>query len=150
MLLRRLGLIQDRGAFEIVERLRGRLRSLQAANSYLERQRDLGAISVAVYEEVRLELEEDQAQLEAERAEARDMASALRREEVTALRRKLLLVRKESLRQASMDGAIDEGVMKSLVGELDEKLHHLDEVHEDAIEELDELDDKGEEKNKEA
>ena len=137
-LLRRLGLIQDRGAFEIVERLRGRLRALQAATSYLERQRDLGAISMAVYEEVQLELKEDQMQLEAERAEARDMASAVRREEVTALRRKLLLVRKESLRQASMDGAIDEGVMKSLVGELDEKLHRLDELHEDEIEELEE------------
>ena len=138
MLLKRLGIIQDRGAFLTVERLRGRLRAQQAAVSYLERQRELGAIAAEVYQEVNRELDAERKLLEQERADAREMAAAVRREEVTALRRKLLLVRKESLRQASADGAIDEGVMKSLVGELDEQLHHLDEVHEDEIEELEE------------
>ena len=128
-LLKRLGLIQDRKAFEIVERLRGRLRSQQAAVGYLERQHELGVVTPPVYQEVRRELEAEQKKLEAERAEAREMASAVKREEVAALRRKLLLVRKESLRQASVDGAIDEQVMRSLVGELDEDLHQMDAEH---------------------
>jgi len=136
LLLRRLGLVPDRKAFEIVERLRGRLRAQQAAVGYLERQRELGVITSEVYQEVHDELEGERERLEQERAEAREMAHAVRREEVTALRRKLLLVRKESLRQAQADGAIDEQVMKALVGELDEQLHHLDEVHEDEIEDL--------------
>ncbi len=55
-LLRRLGLVQDRRAFEIVERLRGRLRALQAALRHLDRQRELGVIPLPVYEELHAEL----------------------------------------------------------------------------------------------
>ena len=126
LLLKRLGLVKDRAAFEIVERLRGRLRSLQAALSYLERQREVGVVPEPVYQEVHRELLLEQQRLAEDREEARHMVEAVRREEVHALRRKLLLVRKESLRQAMSDDAIDELVMRSLVGELDEKLHSLE------------------------
>lgn len=128
-LLRRLGLASDRRAFELVERLRGRLRALQSALSYLERQRELGVIPPLVYDELRQELKAESAQLQQEREEARDMVEQVRQEEVLAIRRKLLLVRKESLRQASVDGAIDPDVMRRLVGELDEKLHLLELSH---------------------
>jgi len=124
-LLKRLGLAQDRRAFEQVERMRGRLRALQAALSYLERQRELGVIPAAVYDELQHELGEEAKRLKAEQEQARDMLEQVRSEELLALRRKLLLVRKESLRQASLDGAIDHDVMRQLVGELDEKLHHM-------------------------
>ena len=132
LLLKKMGLVPDRKAFELVERLRGRLRSQQAAAGFLDRQHELGVITTPVYEALHEELERERERLEAERAEAREMAVAVREEEVMALRRKLLLVRKESLRQASVDGAIDERVMRSLVGELDEDLHLLDEAHDAA------------------
>lgn len=128
-LLRRLGLASDRRAYELVERLRGRLRALQSALSYLERQRELGVIPPPVYDELRQELKAESDQLQQEREEARDMVAQVRQEEILAIRRKLLLVRKESLRQASVDGAIDPDVMRRLVGELDEKLHRLELTH---------------------
>ena len=132
-LLRRLGLVTDRKAFEMVERMRGRLRALQAALSYLERQREIGMIPPAVYEELQAELRREAESLQREQAQARDMVQQVRREEIVALRRKLLLVRKESLRQASIDGAIDPDVMRQLVGELDEQLHQLDLSHQGGV-----------------
>ena len=129
LLLQKLGLVQDRKAFEIVERLRGRLRSIQSALAFLDRQHDMGVISEEIYQEVHKELFNEQDRLRQDQEEARDMAKAIREEEAQALRRKLLIVRKESLRQASTDGAIDEMVMRSLVGELDERLHHMDLAH---------------------
>jgi CPA1 family monovalent cation:H+ antiporter len=136
-LLKRLGLVSDRRAFELVERLRGRLRALQAALSYLERQRELGVIPVAVYEEMQSELKREAESLQQERESARDTVDQVRKEEILALRRKLLLVRKESLRQASVDGAIDPDVMRRLVGELDEQLHQLELQQHGATEPLD-------------
>jgi CPA1 family monovalent cation:H+ antiporter len=128
-LLRRLGLVRDRRAFELVEGLRGRLRALQAALSYLERQRETGVIPEAVYAEVHQELVQERRLLQHEREEVRDLEREVRHEELTALRRRLLLIRKEALRQAQADGAIDDRVMRSLVGELDEQLHQMDLVH---------------------
>jgi len=128
-LLRRMGLTSDRRAYDLVERLRGRLRALQSALSYLERQRELGTIPIPVYEELQQELKAESDQLQQEREEARGMVEQVRQEEILAIRRKLLLVRKESLRQASVDGAIDPDVMRRLVGELDEKLHQLELSH---------------------
>jgi CPA1 family monovalent cation:H+ antiporter len=136
-LLKRLGLVSDRRAFEVVERLRGRLRALQAALSYLERQRELGVIPVAVYDELQGELRREAESLQQEREAARDTVDQVRKEEILALRRKLLLVRKESLRQASVDGAIDPDVMRRLVGELDEQLHQLELHQQGATEPLD-------------
>jgi CPA1 family monovalent cation:H+ antiporter len=128
-LLKKLGLASDRKAFEIVERMRARLRALHAALSYLERQREIGVVPPVVYEEARSELQREAEALQREQEQARDMEDQIRQEEMLALRRKLLLVRKESLRQASVDGAIDPDVMRVLVGELDEKLHHLELSH---------------------
>jgi CPA1 family monovalent cation:H+ antiporter len=128
-LLRRLGLTPDRGAFEIVEALRGQLRALQASMSYLERQRELGVISEEVYKQLQQEVKREADRLLEQRHLAKEMEERVRQEEIHALRRKLLLVRKESMRQASVDGAIDELVMRKLVGELDERLHHLDMAH---------------------
>lgn len=128
-LLEKLGLSSDRRAYEIVERMRGRLRALQAALSYLERQREIGVIPQAVYDEAQVELQREAEALQREQEASRDMVDMVRQEEVLALRRKLLLVRKESLRQASVDGAIDPDVMRVLVGELDEKLHDLELSH---------------------
>ena len=129
LLLQKLGLVRDRKAFEIVERLRGRMRSIQSALSFLDRQHDMGVISEEIYQEVHQELINEQERLRQDQEEARDLAEAIRREEALALRRKLLIVRKESLRQASADGAIDELVMRTLVGELDERIHHMDLAH---------------------
>ncbi len=147
LLLRKLGLVRDRKAFEIVERLRGRVRSIQAALSFLDRQHDMGVISEQTYQEVHRELINERERLREDSEEARDMAEAVREEEAEALRRELLIVRKESLRQASADGAIDEMVSRSLVGELDERLHHMDLSHQmDEDEELEEaLEERGEE-----
>ena len=131
-LLRRLGLASDRRAFEIVESLRGRLRALVAARSYLERQRELGVIPEAVYEQFSAELKGEAEALLRERSEASELVERVRQEEIHALRRKLLLVRKESLRQAQADGAIDDRVMRRLVDALDEELHHVDLAHHNA------------------
>jgi CPA1 family monovalent cation:H+ antiporter len=132
-LLRRLGLASDRAAFEIVEALRGQLRALQAAMSYLERQRELGVISEAVYHQLHQETKREADKLLEQRHLAKEMEDRVRKEELHALRRKLLLVRKESMRQASVDGAIDDVVMRKLVGELDERLHLLDESHHEEV-----------------
>ena len=140
LLLQKLGLVQDRKAFEIVERLRGRLRSLQAAMMFLDRQHDMGVIAEENYHEVHTELLDEQERLREDQEDAREMAEAIRREEARALRRKLLIVRKESLRRASSDGAIDEMVMRGLVGELDERIHHMD-MHHDQDQELEQADD---------
>ncbi len=131
-LLRRLGLVQDRTAFTIVEKLRGRLRSLHEALSYLDRQQKMGIISEFACQVLRKELEQETRRLENAREQSQELVARVREEEIIALRRKLLLVRKESLRQASVDGAINERVMRTLVGELDEKIHQLDHDHEES------------------
>jgi CPA1 family monovalent cation:H+ antiporter len=137
-LLRKLGLAADRSAFEIVETLRGQLRALQSGMSYLERQRELGIIPEGVYGSLNDELKQEADELLSRRDLAEEMEEQVRKEEVHALRRKLLLVRKESLRQASVDGAIDELVMRKLVGQLDERLHTLDEAHHEEVEAFEE------------
>jgi hypothetical protein len=101
--------------------------------SYLERQRELGVISEQVYRQLQQEVKREADQLLEQRHLAKDMEQRVRQEEMHALRRKLLLVRKESMRQASVDGAIDEVVMRRLVGELDERLHQLDVAHHEEV-----------------
>jgi monovalent cation:H+ antiporter, CPA1 family len=122
LLLRRLGLVVDRGGDDAVARLRGRRRALDAALRYLERQRELGGISSATYEEIRQELSAESKELAEEREKLKDLSGRVAREEVHALRRQLLMVRKEALRQASLEGSLDEKVTRKLVGEIDQRL----------------------------
>lgn len=130
-LLRRLGLAKSRKAFEVVERLRGRMRALHSALAYLDRQREEGVVAEEIHVVLRKELTDELEALKRQRQQSEGMVARVRQEELLTLRRKILLVRKASLHQASADGAVDERVMRQLVGELDEKLHLLDHASEE-------------------
>lgn len=126
-LLRLAGLARDRSGQLRLDEIRGRLRSIQAANRFLDHQRETGTIDDEAYETMRVELEEEIRELERQRGETKDIEEQVRREEMLELRRHLLLVRKSALRDALGDGQISEKAARKLIGQIDEQLHRLQE-----------------------
>jgi len=119
------GLAKERGGQQRLQEIRGRLRGLQAALRFLDRQREAGTVDKEMYEELHAELHDDLRALEQQRAETRDVEDQMRKEELGEQRRQILQVRKAALRQAQADGHVSEKVARRLVGELDERLHRM-------------------------
>jgi CPA1 family monovalent cation:H+ antiporter len=124
-LLRWLGLSRDRSEQEKLQEIRGRLRALQAALRFLDRQREAGTVDPEMYEQVHDEMVQEMKALEIVRAQTRDIEDLMRREELSELRRQLLQVRKAALRQARVDGHVSETISRRLIGEIDEILHEM-------------------------
>jgi len=124
-LLNWLGLARDLSGQRRLQEIRGRLRGLQAALRFLDRQRESGTVDKELYEEVHGELLDELRQLEEQRTETKDVEKLMRREELSEMQRQLLQVRKAALRQARSDGHVGEKTVRRLIGELDEKLHHM-------------------------
>jgi monovalent cation:H+ antiporter, CPA1 family len=119
------GLARERGGQQRLQEIRGRLRGLQAALRFLDRQREAGTVDKEMYEELHAELDDDLRALEQQRVETRDVEDQMRKEELSEQRRQILQVRKAALRQAQSDGHVSEKVVRRLVGELDERLHRM-------------------------
>jgi CPA1 family monovalent cation:H+ antiporter len=124
-LLSWLGLAKDRGGQERLQEVRGRLRGLQAAIRFLDRQREAGTVDKEMYEQVHEEMLEELKQLEQQRFETKVIEELMRREELQELKRQLLQVRKAALRQAQVDGHVSERITRRLVGEIDDILHGM-------------------------
>jgi CPA1 family monovalent cation:H+ antiporter len=130
-LLRWLGLARDRREQEKLQELRGRLRALQAAIRFLDRQRESGTVDPGMYQEVHDDMLQEMKALEIVRAQTRDIEDLMRREELNELRRQLLQVRKAALRQARVDGHVSETISRRLIGEIDGILHGMGKSEED-------------------
>ncbi|MBW2704031.1 MAG: hypothetical protein JRF33_24690, partial [Deltaproteobacteria bacterium] len=72
------------------------------------------------------ELMEEKTELEARRKEDPVIEGKVREEEHRELSRQILLLRKVAVQKAQVDRLLGEGVARRLVGELDERLHELD------------------------
>ncbi|RME28848.1 MAG: Na+/H+ antiporter [Deltaproteobacteria bacterium] len=119
------GLSKDRLGVRAVEEIRGRLRAIQAALRHLAHQRETGTVDEEMYGQLHSELTEELKQIEAQRAETKDIEQQVREQELLEHRRQLLLVRKAALRDAMVDGQIGEKVARRLIGQVDEQLHKL-------------------------
>jgi len=124
-LLMWLGLARDRSEQEKLQEIRGRLRGLQAALRFLDRQREAGTVDPEMYEEIHEEMVQELKALEMVRAQTREVEDLMRREELSELRRQLLQVRKAALRQARVDGHVSETISRRLIGEIDQTLHEM-------------------------
>ncbi|MCA9669072.1 MAG: cation:proton antiporter [Myxococcales bacterium] len=128
--LRRFGLVGHSGAdADAIAELQGRMRAWEAAWAELELQRRNGAIDEEVYKELKQELADEQRRLADARGELRGGLEALRAVERKLALARLLNARKEALRKAANEGAIDRRVMRQLVGEIDEALHRGVDAH---------------------
>jgi len=126
LLLRLFGIGRDKGFREDAVLLRTRLRSLNEAERYLERQHEAGAVLPEVYEELREDFVNRRNDLEETGRRLRIDAGAVLDEERRELERQLALVEKESVRQSYAQGALDEHLMRRLVREIDDRILSLE------------------------
>ncbi|HHQ48242.1 MAG TPA: hypothetical protein ENK19_05090 [Acidobacteria bacterium] len=127
LLLRLFGIGRDKGFREEAVLLRARLRSLNEAERYLERQHEAGAVLPEVYDELRQAFVHRRTDLEESGKRLRIDASSVLDEERRELERQLALVEKESVRQSYAQGALDEHLMRRLVREIDDRIFALQE-----------------------
>ncbi|MBW2704666.1 MAG: cation:proton antiporter, partial [Deltaproteobacteria bacterium] len=135
-LLRAFSLVSGRLDKDALQEFRGRLRSLHAALRFLDRRREAGTVDEVLYEKLQAELMEEKTELdelmeektelEARRKEDPVIEGKVREEEHRELSRQILLLRKVAVQKAQVDRLLGEGVARRLVGELDERLHELD------------------------
>jgi len=110
--------------------LRTRLRALNEAERYLQRQHEAGAVLPEVYEELRRSFLQRKSDIEEEGRRLRIDASEVFEEERRELERQLALVEKETVRQAYAQGVLDEHLMRRLVREIDDRIIGLEEAGE--------------------
>ncbi len=109
---------------EAVVLLRTRLRALNEAERYLERQQEMGAVLPEVYSQIRASVEERRNIFEAEGRRLSVDAEAVLDEERRELERHMALVERESVREAYARGILDDHLLRRLVREIDD--HILD------------------------
>ena len=127
LVLRLFGVGRDRRLQEAAVMLRTRLRALNEAERYLERQHEAGAVLPEVYADVRERMVKRRRLLEQEGRRLRVDAGAILDEERRELERQLALVEKETVRHAYAQGVIDDRLMRRLVRELDDRILNLHE-----------------------
>lgn len=110
--------------------LRTRLRALNEAERYLERQDEAGAVLPEVYQELRRSFLQRKSDIEEEGRRLRIDASEVFEEERRELERQLALVEKETVRQAYAQGVLDEHLMRRLVREIDDRILGIEGVEE--------------------
>jgi CPA1 family monovalent cation:H+ antiporter len=124
-LLAHFKLVTDRSGMLALEEFRGRFRALQESIRYLDQRNLAGSLDPAVYETVFAALVQELEQLESQRQDAQEVEARMREEQELELTRQVLQVRKDALQKALADGHISETVSRHLIGEIDERLHHL-------------------------
>ncbi len=127
LLLRLFGIGRDKGFRQEAVLLRTRLRALNEAERYLERQHEAGAVLPEVYDSLRSEFVRRREKLDTLGKQLRIDAGAILDEERRELERQLALVEKESVRQSYAQGALDDHLMRRLVREIDDRILALDE-----------------------
>jgi len=130
LLLRFFELGKGRVFREAAVLLRTRLRALNEAERYLERQHEAGAVLPEVYEELRRDFLRRKGEIEEEGRRLRVDASEIFEEERRELERQLALVEKETVRQAYAQGSLDEHLMRKLVREIDDRIFGLEDSEE--------------------
>ncbi len=125
-LLTRLGLAGRATDREAYERRLARLRAAGRAVEELEAMHRARTVPTAVFHDLHARYTERVKQLEAEITELHLERDDIRAEESLAVRRHLLAVEKESLRETYQYGLIAEPVLRGLTGELDQRLLELE------------------------
>ena len=110
--------------------LRTRLRALNEAERYLERQQEAGSVLPEVYQELRRSFLQRKSDIEEEGRRLRIDASEVFEEERRELERQLALVEKETIRQSYAQGVLDEHLMRRLVREIDDRILGIEEEEE--------------------
>ena len=128
LVLRFFNLGKGRAFRESAVLLRTRLRALNEAERYLQRQHEAGAVLPEVYEELRRSFLRRKSDIEEEGRRLRIDASEVFEEVRRELERQLALVEKETVRQAYAQGVLDEHLMRRLVREIDDRIIGLEEV----------------------
>ena len=124
-LLAAFGLITDRAGARRLEEFRGRLRSLLEAIRYLEQRESAQTVDPEVYQSVHATLVEELEVLQQREKDALGAEAKVRHELEIELSRQVIQIRKDALQKAFLDGHVSESVARSLIGELDERLHQL-------------------------
>jgi CPA1 family monovalent cation:H+ antiporter len=127
-LLSRLGLITRKSAQEEYELLAARKSMALAAVQEIERLGRTGGLSPETATKLKDHYNDRIAQLDDLLHDLRLRDEDLTQSQSRSLRRKLLQLEKAVVRQRNLDGAISDEPMRSLLSELDEQLHSLDDA----------------------
>jgi CPA1 family monovalent cation:H+ antiporter len=125
-LLRRLGLVRDRGALAEYEATQAQLRMARAALNALEAQSRRGGVGPQAAGELRVEYQAREEALQGRLSQLNIAHTALGDQALVAQRRALLQVEKSVLRDLYAQGEIGEDTLRELTGALDLRLHELD------------------------
>jgi CPA1 family monovalent cation:H+ antiporter len=128
--LRKLGLIEGRGRQEEYESISVRKGMASAAITEIERMGKTGGLAREEAAELRQAYEARLASLEGRLHALQLRDEDLRLEQLRSVRRRLLQIEKNVVRQRFVDGTIAEEPMRELLAELDEELHNLDRADE--------------------
>lgn len=126
-LVRRLGLSRRTEARVLFARLTAEFHAAGAALRTLRGQRESHEVSQQVADTLGLELEGQLEKIEAKLDELRQDSEEIGRDELQSTREHLLIVRKDALHESFATGAIDDDVLRELVGEIDAELAELEE-----------------------
>jgi CPA1 family monovalent cation:H+ antiporter len=127
-LLSRLGLITRKSAQEEYELLAARKSMALAAVQEIDRLGRTGGLSPETATKLKDHYNDRIAQLDDLLHDLRLRDEDLTQSQSRSLRRKLLQLEKAVVRQRNLDGAISDEPMRSLLSELDEQLHSLDDA----------------------
>lgn len=126
-LLRRLGLIDRRDQQDEYETIAARKSMAAAALSEIDRMGRAGLLTPATMAELKAEHVSKMAELDENLRDLglqdEDMARAQQR----SIKRRLLQIEKNTVRQRNLDGTISDDPMRKLLAELDEEMHDLEE-----------------------
>jgi CPA1 family monovalent cation:H+ antiporter len=126
-LLKRLGLIDRRERHEEYETIAARKAMSAAALNEIERMGKTGGLSTAGATDLRTHYSAQIEDLDESLRELRLQDEDLRETQERSIRRHLLQIEKNAVRQRNLDGAISDEPMRRLLAELDEELHALEE-----------------------
>ena len=127
LVLRLFGLGRPRKLRDATVLLRTRIRALNEAERYLERQHEAGALLPEVYEQLRETMVARRVELEKEGRRLRVDGNAILTEERREVERQLALVEKETIRRDYVQGTLDDRLMRRLVHEIDDHILALQE-----------------------
>jgi monovalent cation:H+ antiporter, CPA1 family len=127
-LLARLGLIDRRDRQDEYETIAARKGMLAAALNEVERMNRVGSLSAAGAKELRGQYASQIEELDENMRELRLQDEDLRHTQERSIRRHLLQIEKNAVRQRNLDGTISDEPMRRLLAEIDEEMHLLDEA----------------------
>jgi len=125
-LLNLLGIVGE-GGKEEYGKARADLKATRSALDDLEELKREGAVSAGVYEKLEKELKDRLSGISDRIAELHESDKKLHEEEYRAVRKRLLLAEKESLRESFQIGTISDDDLKELVRVIDAEYYRLEE-----------------------